>query len=61
MEKIIIKYRIKSVYGNDLIYIVDPEQAKWIDQITRRKTITKFEMTALSQLTKHHIIWEQVL
>ena len=38
-KHMIIKARIKSVYGNDLIYIVDTIQAQAIGNITKKKTI----------------------
>jgi len=37
----IIQAKIKSVYGNDLIYIIDPMIAQAISRITGKKTIDR--------------------
>ncbi len=42
---------IKNVYGNDLEYIVYPEEdAAHFEQLTGRKTITESDKEALSKL-----------
>jgi hypothetical protein len=37
----IIQAKIRSVYGNDLIYIIDPMIAQAISRITGKKTIDR--------------------
>jgi uncharacterized protein len=46
-----INYYIKSVYGNELIYLADEKQASLWYMLTNKKTITKFQMENLADLT----------
>lgn len=46
----IIRYSTRSVYGNDLHYVVDPHQAEVIGALTGRKTLTSADMLALRAL-----------
>tara|TARA_R100000655_G_scaffold102359_2_gene148138 strand:- start:406 stop:600 length:195 start_codon:yes stop_codon:yes gene_type:complete len=45
-----IEVQIKNVYGNELKYITDPEQAKLISQLTGRTTVTDSDIRALKGL-----------
>lgn len=45
-----IEVQIKNVYGNELKYVTDPEQAKLISQLTGRTTITDSDIKALKGL-----------
>jgi hypothetical protein len=46
-----IKYYIKSVYGNELIYLADEKQASLWYQLTNKKTITQGQIETLANLT----------
>jgi len=45
-----IEYYIKNVYGNDHMYIVDPEQAHAVGTLTKKKTIDHNDIKALERL-----------
>ena len=45
-----IEVQIKNVYGNELKYVTDPEQAKLISQLTGRTTVTDSDISALKGL-----------
>lgn len=45
-----IEVQIKNVYGNELKYVTDPEQAKLISQLTGRTTVTDSDIRALKGL-----------
>jgi hypothetical protein len=49
-----IEYTIKSVYGQDLMY-VKGEAAYWIQCLTGRKTITTHDIEALTYLG-HNVV-----
>jgi histone H3/H4 len=40
----------KNVYGNDLFYVKDPNQASVISQLTGRKTISRLDIDLLARL-----------
>ena len=42
-----IEVQIKNVYGNELKYVTDVEQAKLISQLTGRTTVTDSDISAL--------------
>lgn len=46
-----INYYIKSVYGNELIYLADEKQADLWYQLTNKKTITQGQIETLASLT----------
>ena len=46
----IIEYYIKSIYGNDLIYIKNATQGKALQVLTNKKTIDKKDIDALQVL-----------
>jgi hypothetical protein len=41
---------VKSVYGNDLIYVVEPWAAELIATLTGKKTVSKHDIAALRGL-----------
>ena len=45
-----IHVKVKSVYGNDLIYVVEPRAATYIRFLTGKKTVSKADITALRGL-----------
>jgi hypothetical protein len=45
-----IKYYVKSVYGNEYMYIKDEVLAKQIKVLTGRKTVTTEQLQALEVL-----------
>ena len=45
-----IEVQIKNVYGNELKYVTDAEQAKLISQLTGRTTVTDSDIRALKGL-----------
>ena len=45
-----IEYYIKTVYGNDLIYIANEEVATNIKILTGRQTVTSGQLEALKHL-----------
>jgi uncharacterized protein YhbP (UPF0306 family) len=48
--KTTITLRKREVYGNELFYVVDAEQAKALAVLTGQKTITDRNIGALKQL-----------
>ena len=50
-----IAYFIKSVYGQDLIYISDSETRNTIATLTGKKTVTKNQLQAL-ELLGHEVV-----
>jgi hypothetical protein len=48
--KLEIHVVVKSVYGNDLIYVVEPWAAAYISTLTGKKTVTKHDIEALKGL-----------
>jgi histone H3/H4 len=40
----------KNVYGNDLFYVKDPNQASVISRLTGRKTISRLDIDLLARL-----------
>ena len=45
-----IHVKVKSVYGNDLIYVVEPEAADFIRTLTGKKTVSEYDIEALRGL-----------
>jgi len=45
-----INAQIKNVYGNEMIYIVDQNEAKAISMLTGKKTIDNNDIDALFML-----------
>ena len=45
-----IEIEIKNIYGNELKYVVDPSQARWLSALTSRKTLTDLDIKALKEL-----------
>ena len=45
-----IEIQIKNVYGNELKYVTDVDQAKLISQLTGRTTVTDSDIRALKGL-----------
>ena len=45
-----IHVKVKSVYGNDLIYVVEAWAAAYISTLTGKKTVTKHDIEALKGL-----------
>ena len=45
-----IDAQIKNVYGNELIYIVDQNEAKAVSMLTGKKTIDSSDIDALFML-----------
>ena len=45
-----IKYHKKSVYGNEMLYITDAEQARAVQALTGQKTISQRIIDALKML-----------
>lgn len=48
--KTTITLRRREVYGNELFYVVDSEQARAIQILTGQKTVTERNIGALKQL-----------
>ena len=48
--KTTITLRRREVYGNELFYVVDSEQARAIEILTGHKTVTERNIGALKQL-----------
>lgn len=46
-----IQYYTKHVYGKELMYIADPDQANEWHNLTGSKTISPYLMTRLTNLT----------
>lgn len=46
----LIKYFIKSVYGNTMIYVKDKKLAGVISNLTGRKTLTESDIINLERL-----------
>ena len=45
-----IEYRIRSVYGEDRMYLVDPDMAAAIQRLTGCKTVTLGHKKALESM-----------
>jgi hypothetical protein len=45
-----IQIEIKNVYGNELIYVIEPDCAKTIKKLTGRKTLTRNDIQAFKDL-----------
>jgi hypothetical protein len=58
MEKI-IQYYTREVYGNKLEYVRDVSEAKIIQQLTGKKTITSVERELLHDLSGGAVRFEQ--
>ncbi len=52
-----IEVTMKSVYGQDLIYVLDPDVHKNIQTLTGRKTLTKSDIAALKNLGFEFCLW----
>ena len=50
MAGMAIHVKVKSVYGNDLIYVVEPEAADFIRTLTGKKTVSEYDIEALRGL-----------
>lgn len=46
-----IKYCIKVIYGKPVAYLVDTEQALAFRRLTGRKTVSRSDMLAITELT----------
>jgi hypothetical protein len=53
-----IKFFIRNVYGNDLIYLADESQTNTWVRLTGNKTITGTQMELLNELTG--VMFEQI-
>lgn len=53
-----IQYYKKSVYGKDLLYVSNPEQARLLETLTGQKTINQGIINAMTKLGHN---FEQVL
>jgi hypothetical protein len=60
MDKIVIEYFVREVYGRKLEYVKDPFTAKLIANLTRQKTIDSVIRESLRDLTGGHILWKEV-
>ena len=58
IENLKIRYRIKSIYGEDRLYVVDKNMSKNIQDLTGRKTLSHLDMVALTNMG---FIFEQVI
>lgn len=56
-----IEYYRKNVYGQELLYVKNPNQAHLISKLTGQKTINSIQMNTLCQLTMNYITWKEVL
>lgn len=45
-----IQVRIDKAYGNTRRYVIDKEQAKWLKQLTGKKTLSDGHVEALQNL-----------
>lgn len=45
-----IEYRIRSVYGEDRMYLVDPDMARAVERLTGCKTVTPCHKKALESM-----------
>lgn len=45
-----IQIEIKNVYGNELIYVIEPDCARTIQKLTGRKTLTRSDIQAFKDL-----------
>jgi len=45
-----IEIEIKNIYGNELKYVVNSEQARSLCKLTGRKTLTDVDIRALKEL-----------
>lgn len=45
-----IKIKHKNNYGNDLMYVCDPEHARIITQLTSKRTVDQMDIYCLRQL-----------
>ena len=45
-----IEYRIRSVYGEDRMYLVDPDMARAVERLTGCKTVTLGHTKALESM-----------
>ena len=45
-----IQVSIRSVYGTQLTYVVDPDQQRAIQRLTGRKTLNESDIASLEQL-----------
>lgn len=52
-----IEVTMKSVYGQDLIYVLDPDVQKNIQTLTGRKTLTESDIVALKNLGFEFCLW----
>lgn len=58
--KKIIQYRVREVYGQTLEYIVNEGDAKIIQELTGKKTVTSVVRELLRDLTSGGIEFERV-
>jgi|APGre2960657505_1045072.scaffolds.fasta_scaffold183442_2 hypothetical protein len=58
--KKIIQYRVREVYGQALEYIVNEGDAKIIQELTGKKTVTSVVRELLRDLTSGGIEFERV-
>jgi len=58
--KKIIQYRVREVYGQPLEYIVNEGDAKIIQELTGKKTVTSVVRELLRDLTSGGIEFERV-
>jgi phosphomannomutase len=56
-----IKYYVKDVYGNRLEYVVNADDAKLIQQLTGKKTITSAIRETIRKLSGNLVVFEQVM
>jgi len=61
MNKLIIQYYRRNIYGRELLFIKDLKQRELIQNLTRCKSIDEVHMKSLSALCNNQIEWQEVL
>ncbi len=56
-----IKYFTKNVYGRDLEYVIDPNDAKFIANLTGRKTLEARDRLNIEGLSSGEIKFERTI
>ena len=50
-NRTVVTYRVKTVYGRDLIYLADPARARAWKHLSGRKTLDATDLRQLEMLT----------
>ncbi len=61
MDKKTIQFYHKTVFGNELDYVVDVSDAQILTQLLHKKTITSVERELIRDLSAGRIDFEQVM